>query len=58
MLWHANITTWGPKAEGYISSLDERVVMLRETHLACELFLDVGKRVGSCGWDSFRQELC
>ena len=53
--WHANITTWGPKAECYISSLDKHVVMLCETHLTCELFLDVGRRMGSCGRDSFHQ---
>ena len=55
VLWHANITTWGPKAEGYIASLDKGVIMLCEIHLSCELFLDVGRRVGSCGWDSLRQ---
>ena len=55
VFWHANITTWGPKAEGYIASLDKDVIMLCETHLTCELFLDVGGRMGSCGWDSFRQ---
>ena len=55
VFWHANITTWGPKAEGYISGLDKHVVMLCETHLTCELFQDVGRRMGSCGWDSFHQ---
>ena len=55
LFWHANIATWGPKAESYISSLDKYVVMLRGAHLTCELFHDVGRRMGSCGWDFFHE---
>ena len=33
----------------------KHVVMLCETHLTCDLFQDVGRRMGSCGWDSFHQ---
>ena len=31
-IMHANITTWGPQAEGYVAGSGSDILMLSETH--------------------------
>ena len=51
---HANVTRWGPQAEGFCAGATPEVLMIAEAHLNAASFENVGNRMSRHGWNPYR----